>query len=327
MDERHEGICEFERRFPQGLLCDLGNAPEGRGCVYLITNLLDDKMYVGQTWWNLPRRWQQHLYEVDTRSTLYFHKAIRKHGRENFVAGVLAWADNQDELDKLETLWIAVLGTTNRRRGYNLTHGGRGGKHTEATKEKLGNISRACWTDPEYRQRRAASLSITVSTPEYKARHSKQAKDRWNNDPLFRQKCVDARVLTWTDPEYQRKISESMKEKWQDPAYVKKQGDALAIATAKPEYKAKKSATISVALNTPEHKQLRVTISERMWADPEYIEKQKEGINKPEVVAKLSAALKNRWEDPDSRAKMIAGMRAGRARKKAEREREESSSC
>jgi hypothetical protein len=41
MAVRHEGVCEFERRFPQGLLCKTMDIPEGYGAIYLITNLVD----------------------------------------------------------------------------------------------------------------------------------------------------------------------------------------------------------------------------------------------------------------------------------------------
>lgn len=52
--------------------------------IYLITNLINGKQYVGQTIYTAEQRFKQHL-----RGDLYIDKAIRKYGVENFKLEVL----------------------------------------------------------------------------------------------------------------------------------------------------------------------------------------------------------------------------------------------
>ena len=55
------------------------------GYIYKITNLINGKIYIGQTRFNVQRRFHQHLYEAK-KGELNFplYSAIRKYGEENF---------------------------------------------------------------------------------------------------------------------------------------------------------------------------------------------------------------------------------------------------
>ena len=58
--------------------------------VYLHTNLINNKVYVGQTN-NLARRWRNNGIEYTyTHSNSFFGKAIQKYGWENFSHEILA---------------------------------------------------------------------------------------------------------------------------------------------------------------------------------------------------------------------------------------------
>jgi group I intron endonuclease len=55
------------------------------GCIYLITCLVNDKKYVGK--WHLPtpeKRFYNHIRSAALGSENLIHRAIRKHGVENF---------------------------------------------------------------------------------------------------------------------------------------------------------------------------------------------------------------------------------------------------
>ena len=57
---------------------------EGR--IYKITNQVNGKFYVGKTMKSLPTRFYNHCYDaINRNSTSYFHRAIRKYGKENFI--------------------------------------------------------------------------------------------------------------------------------------------------------------------------------------------------------------------------------------------------
>ncbi len=104
--------------------------------IYLLTNIINGKKYVGQTSRELSVRINEHFR--DTQSELPIHKAIRKYGEHNFTVDTLAHCSSQDELDKVEGFYIKELGTMVPN-GYNLTPGGDSGRtgytHTEQFKQ------------------------------------------------------------------------------------------------------------------------------------------------------------------------------------------------
>lgn len=53
--------------------------------IYKITNLVNSKIYVGQSV-DIERRFQKHLYANDD---FIIHKAIKKYGRQNFSLQIL----------------------------------------------------------------------------------------------------------------------------------------------------------------------------------------------------------------------------------------------
>jgi len=101
--------------------------------VYLITNLVNGKKYVGQTIQNPHDRWLRHK-STNTFGTV-IGKAIHKYGKDNFSFEVIDEANSIEELNKKEIDWISQLNTVST--GYNLRSGGENGMHSESTKEKI----------------------------------------------------------------------------------------------------------------------------------------------------------------------------------------------
>lgn len=95
------------------------------GYIYKITNLINGKMYVGQTRRTVDVRWGEHIehsfqsYANDHNTPL--HCAIRKYGSENFSVETIEECDDSLLFDR-ETYWITELGTLGD--GYNLIVGG-----------------------------------------------------------------------------------------------------------------------------------------------------------------------------------------------------------
>ena len=96
-----------------------------RNVIYKFTNLINGKVYIGQTRKMLRERLAGHIYEMKNKPN-YFHKTILKYGLSNFDISILEICENPEDLDGMEIYWISYYDSTNREKGYNLTKGGSG---------------------------------------------------------------------------------------------------------------------------------------------------------------------------------------------------------
>jgi group I intron endonuclease len=95
--------------------------------IYLIRNLINGKIYVGQTMQGLSKRMKQHAYEASRRCAYFLERAIAKWGKENFtIESLIEGIDSWQEANRLETYWIKELKSNDRSIGYNLSEGGEG---------------------------------------------------------------------------------------------------------------------------------------------------------------------------------------------------------
>jgi len=111
------------------------------GCIYLITNLITKKVYVGLTTREPEIRWQQHEYS-GRNPKYHFHHSIKKHGWENFKPEILAENVPIEELNDLEIYYIALYDSFNN--GYNSTKGGDGCFARIWTEEQRMAQSKTC---------------------------------------------------------------------------------------------------------------------------------------------------------------------------------------
>jgi len=118
------------------------------GDIYKATCKTNNKNYIGQAKkfqgkfsdkWGYEKRWKSHIYEAlysksDHCSLL--NNAIRKYGPENFIIELIDEANDQDELDDLETKYIEEYNCLVPN-GYNLDTGGKKGYTvSQETKDK-----------------------------------------------------------------------------------------------------------------------------------------------------------------------------------------------
>ena len=100
------------------------------GYIYLITNLINDKKYVGQTLMTVHSRWLKHCSVARTQpGATGIDGAIRKYGENNFTVETIKECPI-GELDKWEKYYIQYYGTyqgDNANKGYNITLGGQTG--------------------------------------------------------------------------------------------------------------------------------------------------------------------------------------------------------
>mgnify|MGYP001170144436 CR=1 FL=1 len=111
--------------------------------IYLITNKVNGKKYVGKTSRDLDCRWREHqLAAKKEEPDFYIARSIKHHGAENFTVKVIEECDSEKALAEAEIAWIAKL-STHGPAGYNLTDGGEGLSGWVATEEARRNMSEA----------------------------------------------------------------------------------------------------------------------------------------------------------------------------------------
>lgn len=98
---------------------------ESKMVVYVVTNKVNNKKYVGMTIRGLEARKAQHLSDARNGSEGHFHRAIRKYGEDSFEWEVVYAGSSESELFEKEIELIQKLDAY--KNGYNMTIGGECG--------------------------------------------------------------------------------------------------------------------------------------------------------------------------------------------------------
>lgn len=143
--------------------------------IYKITNIVNGKVYIGQTTKTLEHRKAGHLQAAKDGLNRHLYNAMRKYGFENFKFEEICKTSSKSELNYLEAKYIIEYDSV--RNGYNMGYGGDNNvMFSEKVKSKHDAIMR---TDD-------VRLKISKSMTEYR-----------KNNPFT--------------PEHRKKISEKMK--------------------------------------------------------------------------------------------------------------------
>ena len=100
------------------------------GKIYKYTNLINGMVYIGQTKQTLEQRDYKHITQLNDNT--YFHRAIKKYGRNNFLLELIEDNIPFNELNEKEKYYINYFEsfyTTGK--GYNLTQGGQWSSGTQ----------------------------------------------------------------------------------------------------------------------------------------------------------------------------------------------------
>lgn len=183
-----------------------------KGLVYLATNLVNGKVYVGITTRQLSARIGEHIYDSFTEnghSPTYFHKAMAKYGIENFKFTVLeevertSFDDMREQLYALEQKYISEYQSNNKNVGYNLTDGGdgiTGYRMTLEQRQKIGDIHRGKKLSDEHKARIKAFMNSDKNpnigrkcSEETKIKISEAKKGKYNGtqNPMYGKSRLD----------------------------------------------------------------------------------------------------------------------------------------
>lgn len=179
------------------------------GYVYLITNKITGKKYVGQSiQLDINSRWKSHKTVNKKFVGKILYNAYKKYGIENFDYKIICICFDEDT-DKYEEEYIKKYNTVHPN-GYNLLQGGKNRKHNPETLKYLSEIMKG-ENHPQYG---------TKLSEERKKKHSELMKGSGN--PNFGKKIprevIEKRIQTIKSTnkeiraETKEKISNSLKE-------------------------------------------------------------------------------------------------------------------
>lgn len=129
------------------------------------------KVYIGMTRQSLTKRWNN---GNGYATNLYFFRAIKKYGWNNFKHDTLLEGLTQDEAELAEKLFIGYYKANNPIYGYNIENSGNSiHKHSEATKEKIRQANTGKRHTEESKAKMSASRKGKPFSQEHKEAMSK----------------------------------------------------------------------------------------------------------------------------------------------------------
>ena len=146
-----------------------------RYCIYLTTNNVNGKTYVGQ------HKYKK-LYDGYIGSGSLLRRAINKYGKDNFTIEYLETDLSEDEVDWLEQWYIEVLNPY-----YNISKGGQGVRYRETVTAqesliKNSETNKRKWKDPVYRawmmEKRAKRRGVPLPKSEESKQHIRESIQR-----------------------------------------------------------------------------------------------------------------------------------------------------
>lgn len=154
--------------------------------IYKITNLKNNKSYIGKTTRDLETRLGEHLRHQDKP----IGQALAEYGLDSFAIDVIDTAETNEELNSKERYWIAAYDSMIPN-GYNQSYGGdtsEGFRHRKESKRKMSKAK--------------SSVYSGEGNPFYGKRHTEEARKKMSEAWKTRE---------YTD-EWRQHLSESHKK-------------------------------------------------------------------------------------------------------------------
>ena len=223
---------------PKGEGVYIWNSEGKFGYIYLITDTLHNKQYIGQ----------RRGYKLDENyygSGRIIKDLIKKYGTNIFKREIIDYASSQEELSKKEIEYIEKYNTFYPN-GYNLTLRlqaidpyERSCRHSEEFKGKMSERLKNMWKKQKYKEKMIKMSKENWENEDYRKRITECSKESWSNKEI-REKRIDAIHKSITE-ERCKKISDKLKEKWKDETYSQKYKNTMKNIRDSEEYRKKLS--------------------------------------------------------------------------------------
>ncbi|QKE56471.1 endonuclease [Bacillus phage YungSlug] len=238
--------------------------------IYLIRNIVDNKVYVGRSK-NIDARIKSHKRNLrkGTHKNTHLQNAWNKFGVESFEFSIICEC-SLDELVAKEGEYIGSYNSMDRDFGYNLnkeTSGGlvvsdetrkklsertKGRKVSEETRRKIGESNRKANSGKKMSEETKRKISEALKGK----KHSEEAKKNMS-------KAQKGRVVT---QEHREKIKKTLKEKHQNPDFNKGAVENLVKYAKSDEHRKAVSKRMTGRKLTEEHKKKLSQKTKESWA-------------------------------------------------------------
>lgn len=167
--------------------------------IYKITNLFNQKVYIGQTD-RLNHREREHFYRLEKNEhhNSHLQKAYKKYGKKNFIFEII---EKTDFLDERELYWVNQYGGINSNNNYNLkdpvdkkwsnysrvkqsktmlgeNNPNYGNKWTEEKKQKLSKMKKNKTLEDRIGKEMAELTKQKMSKSQKGRKHSENVKEK-----------------------------------------------------------------------------------------------------------------------------------------------------
>ena len=176
--------------------------------IYLITNIINHKVYVGQTGnkYGFIGRWRNHIKQLkrNKHHSCYLQRSWNKHGEDNFEFSILEIVDKSDNISNkefsddyltpIEQYWMNYYDSSNYKNGYNISpsaNSNLGFKHSEIGRLNISSGVLKRYKDDEELRKHLSIKRLESWTEERKMKYSKKysgsgnpmfGKRAWNKD-------------------------------------------------------------------------------------------------------------------------------------------------
>lgn len=153
--------------------------------VYKISNILNNKIYIGQTK-RLNKRFKEH---VIYKKFSLLSKAIKKYGINNFSFEIITKTKFQQTANLLEEYFIIIYNTLTPK-GYNVLLGANGNRFSIEKREELSQIHKGKKLTDEHKKNISLGNSIPKSENHKRAMSlsrlgkSHKCKNNWRKKPI-----------------------------------------------------------------------------------------------------------------------------------------------
>lgn len=105
--------------------------------IYKIENMINNKVYIGQTIHKIKSRYRTHLRCAINKKPHPLYNSMNHYGIDSFKLSEVEHCNSMEELNLREIHWMEFFNSQDRKFGYNLNSGGFNGLPCEETKRKL----------------------------------------------------------------------------------------------------------------------------------------------------------------------------------------------